>query len=167
MKNTFWTLFLLFAVSVSAQAQRIAIVDVEKVLESMDSYKNAQADLDKASAQWQQEITQKYDEIKGLYSKYQAEMVLLSDEAKRQREDEIMSKENAVRELQKKRFGPEGDLFKKRQELVQPIQEQVYRAIQRLMEEKGFEIILDKASDGVLASDPKLDRTSEVVSKLR
>lgn len=167
IKNVICSFIFMCIVTIQAQAQRVAIVDVGKVLESMESYKNAQAELDKFAAQWQQEITQKQDEIKGLFSKYDAERVLLSDEAKRQREDEIMAKETAIRELQKKRFGPDGNLFKKRQELVQPIQTQVYKAIEAMMEEKGFEIILDKTADGVLASNPKLDRTQDVIAKLK
>ncbi len=164
-KNILLIAFLgLFAFSV--QAQRIAVVDVQAVLESMEEYKNAQAELEQIATTWRQEITQQYDEIKGLYSSYQAEAVLLSDKQKAAKEDQIMSKEKRVRDLQRKRFGPEGSLFKKRQELVQPIQDKVYKAIRSYMEDRGFDLILDKSQGGVLANNPRIEKTSDIMKKV-
>lgn len=156
------------ALTFSAAAQRIAYVDVTAILESMPDYQKAQEALDKVATQWRQEIAQEQDKIKGLYSKYQAEQVLLNEEMKKQREEEIMNKEKEVRELQRRKFGPEGDLFKKREELVKPIQERVYNAITKFAEDKGFEYIFDKgSSSGMLYADKKNDKTEEIKNVLK
>lgn len=148
---------------VNIQAQRIACVDVVQILEGMEEYKNAQAQLDETASQWKQQIDQMRDEIRGLYNKYQSEQVLLSDEAKREREDEIMRKEKTMREFQKQKFGPDGALFKKRQELVRPIQDRVYTAIETYAEKKGYDFIFDKGgSAGMLFANPRYDKTSEI-----
>ncbi len=149
------------------QAQRIACVDVVQILESLEEYKNAQTELDKVAAQWKQQIDQQRDEIRGLYNKFQSEMVLLSDEAKREREDEILKKEKEMREFQKTKFGPNGALFKKRQELVKPIQDKVYQAIERYAEQRGYDFIFDKGSSaGLLFTNPKYDKTSDILKSL-
>jgi outer membrane protein len=146
-----------------ASAQRIAVVDVTAVLESLPEYQKAQEQLDKIATAWRQEIAQEQDKIKGMYSKYQAEQVLLSEEMKKQREEEIMNKEKDVRELQRQKFGPEGALFKKREELVKPVQDKVYGAIERFATDKGFEFIFDKGSaSGLLFSDSKNDKTDDI-----
>ncbi|MBK6930445.1 MAG: OmpH family outer membrane protein [Saprospirales bacterium] len=151
-----------------ALAQRIAYVDVTAVLESLPEYQKAQEQLDKIATEWRQEIAQEQDHIKGMYSKYQAEQVMLSEEMKRQREEEIMAKEKEVRELQRRKFGPEGDLFKKREELVKPIQDKVYAAIQKFAEDKGFEYVFDKGSaSGMLYADKKYDKTEDVKAMLK
>ncbi|NJK84535.1 MAG: OmpH family outer membrane protein, partial [Saprospiraceae bacterium] len=124
--------------------------------------------LDKQAAQWRQEIAQEYDRIKGMYNKYQAEQVLLSDDARRQREEEIMNSETQVRELQRRKFGPEGELFQKRQELVQPIQETVYRSIERFALDRGYDFIFDKSgSAGLIFNNPSFDVTEEVIKRVR
>ncbi|MEY4203106.1 MAG: hypothetical protein RL013_809 [Bacteroidota bacterium] len=157
------TLLLSFAMISFASAQRIAVVDVTAVLESLPEYQKAQEQLDKIATAWRQEIAQEQDKIKGMYSKYQAEQVLLSEEMKKQREDEILNKEKDVRELQRQKFGPEGALFKKREELVKPVQDKVYGAIERFATDKGFEFIFDKGSaSGLLFSDSKNDKTEDI-----
>ncbi len=149
-------------------AQRIAIVDVTQVLESLESYKTAQTQLDKAAAEWRQQIAQEYDVIKGLYSRYQAEQVLLSDDQRKQREDEIMSKERAVREMQKIKFGPDGELFEKRQDLIQPIQEKIYNAIEEFASDRNFDFIFDKGgSAGLLFANPQFDKTEDILKMVR
>ena len=149
-------------------AQRIAYVDVTAVLESLPEYQAAQEQLDRVATQWRQEIAQEQDKIKGMYSKYQAEQVMLSEEMKKQREDEIMTKEKDVRELQRQKFGPEGALFKKREELVKPIQDKVYASIQKYAEDRGFEYIFDKGSaSGMLYADKKYDKTDDIKSLLK
>ncbi|MCC6458953.1 MAG: OmpH family outer membrane protein [Saprospiraceae bacterium] len=151
-----------------ALAQRIAYVDVTAVLESLPEYQQAQEQLDRVATQWRQEIAQSQDQIKGMYSKYQAEQVMLSEEMKKSREEEIMNKEKEVRELQRQKFGPEGALFKKREELVKPIQDKVYSAIQKFAEDKGFEYIFDKGSaSGMLYADKKYDKTEDVKTMLK
>ncbi len=144
-------------------AQRVALVDVNEILENLDDYQAAQNEIDKIAAQWRQEIAQEYDKIKSMYNKYQAEQVLLSDEVRTEREEEIMEVEKEVRELQKRKFGPEGDLFRRRQELVSPIQDQVYTAIEEYAKDKGYDIILDRSSAaGLLYSNDEYNKTAEI-----
>lgn len=151
-----------------AFSQRIAIVDINAVLDGMTDYQKAQTDLDKIAADWRQEIAQEYDKIKSLYNKYQAEQVLLSEDVKKQREDEIVDKEAQVRELQKRRFGPEGDLFKKREELVSPIQDLVFSAIENYAADRGYDIIFDKSgSAGLLFASAEYDKTEDIKKKVR
>jgi outer membrane protein len=168
IKNTILATLLTAAFAFTAQAQRIAYVDVNVILESIEEYQRAQKDLDEIAATWRQEIAQEYDKIKGQYNRYQAEQVLLSDDARRQKEEEIMEMEKRVRELQKDRFGPEGALFQKRKELVQPIQDRVYAAIQEYANDKGYDFIFDKSgSAGMIFANPSYDKTKEVLDKLK
>ncbi|MBT8189178.1 MAG: OmpH family outer membrane protein [Bacteroidia bacterium] len=165
-KSIFSTLVVLFF-TLTAFGQRIAIVDVGQILDNLTEYNQAQAEIDKISANWRQEISQEYDKIKSMYNKYQAEQVLLSEEVKIEREEEIMNKEKEVRDLQKRRFGPEGDLFRKRQELVSPIQDEVFNAIQKYAELKGYDLIFDKAgSAGLLFASDEYDKTDEIAREL-
>jgi len=151
----------------SAQAQRYAVIDSKFILEKLPEYKEAQKALDAFSEQWQQEIDQKQALVDKMYKDYEAEQVMLSDVLKKKREDELYNKEKELRDLQKKRFGFEGDLFKKRQELIKPIQDRVYNAVQKLALEKQYDFILDK-SEGitVIFADPKLDRSLDVLRNL-
>ena len=148
-------------------AQRYAVIDSKYILEKVPEYKESQEQLNQYSAQWQQEIERKQAELDRMYKTYDAEQVMLSDELKKKREDELFNKEKEVRDMQKKRFGFEGDLYKKRQELVKPIQDRVYTAIQKLAMEKSYDFILDK-SEGitVIFADPKLDRSDDVLKYL-
>jgi len=158
---------LLFVGTTTISAQRIAVVDINQVLESLDDYKQAQRDLDKQAATWRSEIAQEYDVIKSMYNKYQAEQVLLSDEVRKQREEEIVNKEKSVREMQKQRFGPEGALFKRRQALVQPIQDKVYSAIEDYANAKDFDFILDKGSAaGLLFVNSQFDKTEDILNRV-
>jgi len=168
LKKLTTTLALVLFVSLSTFAQRIAIVDVNKIMDSIEEYQNAQTQLDNLAAQWRQEIAQEYDVIKGLYNKYQAEQVLLSDEARKQREEAIIAKETEVRNLQKDRFGPEGELFKRRQGLVRPIQDRVYSAIESYADERGYDFIFDKSSaSGMIFSNSEYDKTNDILNKLK
>jgi outer membrane protein len=169
MKQTQWiAALLLLSLPLISTAQRLAYVDVNAILESMPEYQKAQESLDKLATQWRQEIAKQQDEVKGMYSKYQAEQVLMSDDMKKKREEEIMNKEKEVREAQRIKFGPEGALFKKREELVKPIQDRVYNAITQFAEEKGFEFIFEKGSaSGMLFADPKYDKTEDVKSMVK
>ena len=163
----FATLVTIFAFS-SLNAQRMAFVDVNQILESIEEYKAAQDELDRTAATWRQEIAQEYDKIKGLYNRYQAEQVLLSDEARQQKEEEIMAKEKEVRDMQKDRFGPEGELFRRRQELVRPIQDRVYAAIEEYANDRGFDFIFDKSGGaGMIFSNPEFDKTQDILNRLK
>jgi len=156
------------AFSTAASAQRIAYVDVNRILESFKEYQDAQSELARVASKWRQEIAQEYDVIKGLYNRYQAEQVLLSEDARRKREDEIMNREKEVRDLQKARFGPEGELFRRRQEMVRPIQERVYRAIESYATERGYDFIFDKSgAAGIIFFSPAYDKTDDVLSRLK
>jgi len=167
VKKILFLVSLTFLTATFISAQRLAIVDINGVLESMAEYKTAQGELDKIAAEWRQEIAKQYDKIKSMYNKYQAEQVLLSDDIRRQREDEIMEKEKEVRELQKVKFGPEGELFQKRQELVAPIQDKVYAAVEGFADDRGYELILDKGgSAGIIFYKPELDKTEDVQKRL-
>jgi outer membrane protein len=167
-KKIISTALFLIGLTALSTAQKIAYVDVTAVLESMPDYQKAQEQLDKIATQWRQEIAVEQDKIKGMYSKYQAEQVLLSDEMKKSREDEIMNKEKEVRDLQRNKFGPEGALFKKREELVKPIQDKVYTTIQQYAESKGYEFIFDKgSSSGMLYADKKNDKTDDIKGILK
>ena len=130
-------------------------------------YKTSQTKLDQVSNQWQLEIEKKQTELDKMYKDYDAEQVMLSNELRKKREDELFNREKEVRDLQKKRFGFEGDLFKKRQELIKPIQDRVYNAVQKLAVDKQYDFILDK-SEGitVIFADPKLDRSDDVLRNL-
>ena len=155
-----------FAFTVSAQ--RIAYVKVNEILESIQEYKTAQTELDRVAKQWRQEIAQEYDVIKGMYNRYQAEQVLMSEEARSQKEEEIMNKEKQVRELQKNKFGPEGELFKRRQGLVRPIQDKVYSAIEEYAQERGYDFIFDKSgSAGMIFTNPEYDKTADILKRLK
>ena len=159
------TCFLL--ISFAGTAQRYAVIDSKYILDKLPEYKDAQKKLDLFSEQWQQEIDQKQAAMDKMYKDYEAEQVMLSDALKKKREDEIYNKEKELRDLQKKHFGFEGDLFRKRQELIKPIQDRVYNAVQKLAVEKQYDFILDK-SEGitVIFADPKLDRSEDVLRNL-
>ncbi len=168
IKKIISTALLALAFTGFISAQRIAFVDVTAVLESLPDYTKAQTQLDQVATQWRQDIAQEQDKIKGMYSKYQAEQVLLSEEMKKQREEEIMVKEKDVRELQRQKFGPEGALFKKREELVKPIQDKVYNAIQKYAESQSYDFIFDKGSaSGMLYADKKNDKTEDIKKLLK
>ena len=163
-------LFLLatcYFVLTTAQAQRYAVIDSKYILEKVPQYKESQERLDQFSVQWQQEIDQKQTAVDKMLKDFDAEAIMLSDELKKKREDEIFNKEKELRDLQKKRFGFEGDLFKKRQELIKPIQDRVDNAVQKLAVDKQYDFILDK-SEGitVIFADPKLDRSDDVLRNL-
>ena len=157
----------LLACTMMANAQRYAIVDTKYILDKMPDYKEAQKKLDQVSEQWQKEIEAKQAELDKMYKDFDAEQVMLSDALKKKRQDEIFVKEKETRDLQRKRFGFEGDLFKKRQELVKPVQDKVYNAIQKIAVAKQYDFILDK-SEGitVIFADPKLDKSEDVLREL-
>jgi outer membrane protein len=167
MKRLLLILLFIAAGSTIATAQRYCIIDSKYILEKQTDYKDAQLKLDKLSKTWQEEIDGKMQEVDKLYKSYQAEKTMLSDEVRKRREDEIVQKEKAAKDLQKQRFGYEGDLFKKRQEMVKPVQDRVYTAVQKYASSKSFDLVLDKAGGVTLFyADPKLDHSDDVVKIL-
>jgi outer membrane protein len=167
MKNILILAICVFALGGVSQAQRYAIIDTKYILDRIPEYKDAQKKLDDFSTLWQKEIDQKQAELDQLYRNYEAEQVMLSDELKKKREDQLFNKEKELRDLQKRRFGFEGDLFKKRQELIKPIQDKVYNAVQKLAVARQYDFILDK-SEGitVIFADPKLDKSDDVLREI-
>jgi outer membrane protein len=158
---------LVLGLMVNIQAQKIAIVDINEVLSSLPEYQNAQTELDRIAAEWRQEIAQEFDKVKSMYNKFQAEQVLLSADDKTKKEEEIIKKESDVRELQKTKFGPEGALFKKRQEMVSPIQDKVFSAIEGYAADRGYDIIFDKGgATGLLFTNPEYDKTADLKKRL-
>lgn len=150
-----------------SMAQKFAFVDTEYILSQMPEYKSAQDQLDAASAQWQKEIEAKYADIDKLYKAFQAEQVLLSEEMKRKREDDIIQREKEAKDLQKSKFGVDGELFKKRQELVKPLQDKVYNAIKEMATTQQLSIIFDKSSDlTMIYTNPKYDKSDDVLKAM-
>jgi outer membrane protein len=157
--------FVLF--SVVSQAQRYAIIDTKYILSKMPEYVDADKKLQDISNQWQKEIDDMQAELDKMYKDYDAEQFMLSDDLKKKREDELFNKEKDLRDLQKKRFGYQGDLFKEREKLVKPLQDKVYNAVQKIAVARGYDFILDK-SEGitVIFADPKLDKSDDVLREL-
>jgi len=167
MKKLTIVLFLTVLSSLSLFAQRYAVIDSKYILDKMPEYKDAQTKLDQFSTLWQQEIDQKQMLMNKMVKDYEAEQIMLPDNLKKKREDEIFNKEKELRDLQRKRFGFEGDLFKKRQELVKPVQDKLYNAVQKLALEKQYDFILDK-SEGItiIFADPKLDKSEDILKSM-
>ena len=167
MKRVFVILFFATISFSVTLAQKFAFVDSEYILGNIPSYKSAQEQVDKLSAEWQKEVDAKLADIDKMYKDFQSEKVLLTEDMKVKREDEIVKKEQDVKDLQKKYFGRDGMLFKKRQELMKPIQDEVYNAVKALAAEQGFAIIFDTAANvGILYSNPKNDKSDEVLQRL-
>jgi outer membrane protein len=161
----FATLFLL--TGFTSYAQKFAYVDTEYILQNVPEYNTAQTRIDALTVEWQKEIEGKFTEIERLYRAYQNEVMLLPDEMKRKREEEIVNKEREVKELQQKRFGQDGDLFKKREELIKPIQEKIYTALEEVATAGNYAVIFDKAgSVSMLYTNPRFDISEEVLTKM-
>ena len=153
--------------TVFAFAQKYAVIDTKYILDKMPEYQAAQKQLDDFATLWQKEIDGLQKDLDRMYREFEAEQVMLSDDLKKKREDQLFVKEKGVRDLQRQRFGFEGDLFKKRQELVKPIQDRVYNAVQKIAVQRGYDFILDK-SEGitVIFADPKLEKSDDVLKEL-
>jgi len=167
MKKLLLSLSLLLTLGFAATAQRYAIIDTKYILDKLPEYKTAQKALDATAETWQKEIDQRQEELNKMYRDFDAEQVMLSEDLKKKREDELFNKEKAVRDLQKKRFGFEGDLFRERQKLIKPVQDKVYTVVQKLAVARSYDFILDK-SEGitVIFADPKLDKSEDVLREL-
>lgn len=147
--------------------QKYGFVDTEYILNNIPSYKAAQNKLDDLSAQWEEEISQGYQVLDKMYKKYQSESVLMSNEMKTREEEKIIKREKEINQLQQKYFGPEGELFQKRQELIQPIQDQIYEAVKELALEGNYAVIFDtSAGVNMLYTNPKYDVSDEILEKL-
>lgn len=159
-------MFITF-IGISQAQVKIAIIDTDYILNKIPEYQSAQNTLETLSVEWQQEIEKKFSNIEKLYKAYQSEAVLLPEDVKVKRQDEIIQKEKEVKDLQKKRFGTDGDLFKKRQELVKPIQDRLYTAIEEYASDNNYSLILDRSNSSfMMYVNPKMDKSDDVLKKL-
>lgn len=167
MKKILLTLLAVVAVSLGASAQKFALVDMEYILRNVPSYEMANEQLNQISARFEKEVNDKSAEAETMYKNYQSDRVFLTDEQKQAREKEIVEMEKEVSDLRYKYFGSEGELFKKRQSLMKPIQEEVYEAIKAVSQEKGYQVIFDRASSqSIVFASPRIDISNDVLAKL-
>ena len=167
MKKLFISLCLLVGIAFAGNAQKFAMVDMEYIMKNIPSYETANDQLNQISKKWQSEVEAQMQEVQKIYKNYQTELVFLSDDMKTKREEEIVAKEKAAQELKRTYFGPDGELFKKRQSLMKPIQDEVYSAIQEISKERDLELVFDKSSSmNVLFTSPKLDISDAILQKL-
>jgi outer membrane protein len=167
MKKLIISLCFLAGIIFFGNAQKFAMVDMEYVMKNIPSYESANEQLNQISKKWQSEVDAQMQEVQKMYKNYQTELVFLSDDMKTKREEEIVTKEKAVQELKRSYFGPEGELFKKRQSLMKPIQDEVYTAIQEICKDKEYDLVFDKSSAmSVIFTSPKLDISDTVLQKL-
>jgi len=167
MKKLVISLCLLAGMTFGLNAQKFAMVDMEYIMKNIPSYETANDQLSQISKRWQSEVDVQMQDVQKMYKNYQTELVFLSDDMKTKREEEIVAKEKAAQELKRKYFGPEGELFKKRQSLMKPIQDEVYNAIQEICKEKELDLVFDKSSAmSVVFTSPKLDISDMVLQKL-
>jgi Outer membrane protein len=154
-------------VAIASQAQKFALIDMDYILKNIPDYEMANEQLNTLSKKWQGEVEKVQQDAQNLYKTYQADIVFLSAEMKTKRENEIVEKEKEAQELKRKYFGPEGELYKKRESLVKPIQDEIYNATKEISEAKGYSIILDRASAmSIIFASPKIDISNEVLAKL-
>ncbi len=166
MKRTILIIAVLFS-ALGASAQKFALVDMEYILKNIPAYERANEQLNQVSKKWQAEIEALNTEAGTMYKNYQNEVVFLSEEQKKEKQEAIMEKEKEASELKRKYFGPEGELFKKREALITPIQEEIYNTVKEISEQRGYSLVVDRASDtGIIYGSPKIDISSEVLSKL-
>ena len=167
MKQTLITLALAMTTFVAANAQKFALVDMEYILKNVPAYERANEQLNQISKKWEGEIEAVLKDVEAQYKKYQSEAVFLSDAQKTKTEESIMAKEKQASDLKKKYFGAEGELFKKRQSLMSPIQDEIYNAVKDICDQKGYQLVIDRASgSSIIFASPKIDISDEVLSKL-
>jgi outer membrane protein len=166
MKKIFFLSLVLF-LSIASQAQKFAYIDTEYILSKVPQYQDAQKQLDALSEQWQKQVEKRYEAIEKMYKDLQAEEILLTESMKNKRQEEIIEKEQEARDFQKKKFGVDGELFKKRKELIKPIQEKIYKAVQETANVGKYSVIFDKASAATMVySNPKYDKSDDVLRRM-
>lgn len=167
IRNVIIAIAVVMSAATGAQAQKFALVDMEYILKNIPAYERASEQLNQQSKKWQAEVEAIQNEAQTLYKNYQNEVVFLSAEQKKTNEQAIVDKEKEAAELKRKYFAPDGELFKKRESLVKPIQDEIYNAIKDISQTKGYTLILDRASDtGIIFASPKIDISNEVLAKL-
>ena len=167
MKRILLALIAIVAIGFGVRAQKFAIVDMDYILRNVPAYEMANEQLNQVSLRWEKEVAELSKEAENMYKNYQANMVFLTDDQKKKSEQDIVAKEKEVTDLRYKYFGAEGELYKKRQSLMKPIQEDVYNAVKAVAEEKGYQVIFDRASSqSIVFSSPRIDVSNEVLAKL-
>ncbi|MDE6272953.1 MAG: OmpH family outer membrane protein [Muribaculaceae bacterium] len=167
MRKIFITVIIALAASFGANAQKFALVDMDYILRNVPAYEMANEQLNQVSQRWEKEITELAKEAETMFKNYQGDQVYLTDDQKKKREEAIVTKEKEVTDLRYKYFGPEGELYKKRQSLMKPIQEDVYNAVKAVSEEKGYQVIFDRASSqSIVFASPRIDVSNDVLAKL-
>ena len=157
----------LFSLNLAAKGEQVVLVDMDYIMSAIPAYETANEQLDQISKKWQKEIETILVEVQTMYKNYQTELVFLSDEMKKKREDEIIAKEKEANDLKRKYFAPDGELFKKREALVKPIQDEIYNAVQEICEQHGYQVVLDKSStNNLIFASPKIDISDELLEKL-
>ena len=158
---------LMALMALTANAQKFALIDMDYIFKNIPAYERANEQLNQVSKKWQAEVEALNTEASTMYKNYQNEVVFLSQEQKKKRQEDIMAKEKEASDLKRKYFGPEGELFKKRESLMTPIQEEIYNAVKDISELRGYSLILDRSSDaGIIFGSPKIDISNEVLEKL-
>lgn len=167
MKRLIILLSVLMGVAFASQAQKIALIDMEYVLKNIPAYEMTNEQLSQVSKKWQGEVEALQDEAQTMYKQYQADLVFLSPEMKTKKEEAIVAKEQEAQELKRKYFGAEGELFKKRASLMKPIQDEIYEAVKKLSEERGYQMVVDRASAmSIIFATPQIDISNDVLMKL-
>jgi outer membrane protein len=167
MKKVIIALCLAAVGAITASAQKYALIDMEYILRNVPAYEMANEQLNQVSQRWEKEVNELSKEAETMYKNYQSDMVFLTDDQKKKREEEIVAKEKEATDLRYKYFGSEGELYKKRQALIKPIQEDIYNAVKAVAEEKGYQTIFDRASSqSIVFASPRIDVSNEVLSKL-
>ena len=167
MKKIILSLIILAGVAFAGSAQKFALIDMEYILKNVPAYEMANEQPNQLSQRWQKEVEATSQEADGLYKQYLSDKVFLTEEQVKKREEEIVAKEKEATELRYKYFGPEGELYKKRQTLMKPIQDDIYNAVKKLSEERGYQAIFDRASSAnIIYASPRIDVSNEVLGKL-
>lgn len=167
MKKSLFILFALLAIGMTVRAQKYALIDMEYILKNIPAYENANQQLEQASRQWQSEVEKISEQAKTLYKDYQSQIASLSETQRGKKEEEIVAKEKSAAELRRKYFGPEGELYKKRESLMQPIQDAIYEAVKEIATQKGYAMVIDRASaSSIIFALPDIDISNEVLARL-
>ena len=167
MKKKILALCLMLMAVMTMHAQKFALIDMEYILKNVPAYERANEQLNQVSRKWQAEVEALNTEASTLYKNYQNEVVFLSQEQKKQRQEDIMAKEKEASDLKKKYFGPEGELFKKRESLMTPIQDEIYNAVKDIADQRGYSLVVDRSANaGIIFGSPKIDTSNEVLQKL-
>lgn len=167
MKKTLFVICLMMICSLAVNAQKYALIDMEYILKNIPAYEMTNEQLSQVSQKWQNEVEALQQEAQNMYKTYQSDLVFLSAEMKSKREEEIVKKEQEAQDLKRKYFGADGELYKKRESLMKPIQDEIYNAVKEISEDKGYQLVIDRASAmSIIFASPKIDISNEVLSKL-